>query len=196
MLNKPFAEAAHQNRDDILNVLREAFADVSRVLEIGSGTGQHAVYFAEHLDYLLWQTSDKTHMLEGIQLWINHATLANTPDPITLDVNSAWPTEKYDAVFAANIIHIMHWPEIESLFKGVSATLCKGGIVCLYGPFNIDNCYTSESNERFDQWLKQRDPQSGLRDKEALDTLAINNDLHPHKNWQMPANNKMLSWKK
>jgi len=196
MVNKPFAAAADQNRDDILRVLDQILKHKNKVLEIGSGTGQHAVYFSQYLPHLTWQASDIRSMLGGIQLWIEEANLPNLPNVIELDVNQSWPTEKFDAAFAANIAHIMHSQDIEALFKGLSSTLCENAIFCLYGPFNINGHYTSESNQRFDVWLKQRDAKSGLRDKQQLDHLAIKNNLSPDKSWDMPANNKILSWKK
>lgn len=196
MPNKPFANAADQNRDDILPILQHMFSQSSRVLEIGSGTGQHAVNFAKHLPFLIWQASDRKSMLPGIQLWIDDANLPNLPNPIELDVNNIWPTEMFDAAFAANIIHIMHSQDIEALFSGLSATLTDNAIVCIYGPFNLNGSYTSESNLRFDNWLKRRDPESGLRDKTDLDQLAINHGLVPEKSWDMPGNNKILCWKK
>lgn len=196
MVNKPFAAAAKQNRDDILQILKQAFKHSNSVLEIGSGTGQHAAYFSQHLPHLTWQASDIKSMLEGIQLWLDDAALPNLPKAIELDVNGAWPTEKYDAAFASNIAHIMHWQDLEALFEGLSTTLSEDAIFCLYGPFNINGNYTSESNQRFDHWLKQRDAESGLRDKLQLDSLAIKNNLQPEKSWDMAANNKILSWRK
>lgn len=196
MTNKPFAAAAEQNREDILPIIKKTFKHANCVLEIGSGTGQHAAYFAKHLPHLTWQASDVSSMLDGIQLWIDEANLPNLPKPISLDVNKEWPKKKYDAAYAANIAHIMHWQDLETLFKGLSDTLSRGGIFCLYGPFNIDSDYTSESNQRFDHWLKQKDPESGLRDRGELNNIALKNGLHPDSCWDMPANNKILSWKK
>ena len=194
MTNKPFAQAAQQNRDDILPILKEAFKHSSHVLEIGSGTGQHAVYFAQHLKHLTWQTSDLARMLPGIQLWIDEASLPNLPTPIELDVNQSWPPANFDALYAANVTHIMHWPDIEAMFAGINKSLQREAIFCLYGPFNIDGKYTSASNESFDQWLKQRDPDSGLRDKQELDKLADKYGLEVSQKWDMPANNMILSW--
>ncbi len=196
MANKPFAQAAEQNQDDILLVLQGAFKQATKVLEVGSGTGQHAVHFAKHLTHLSWQPSDKKNMLEGIQLWVNDAALPNLSAPIELDVNLSWPTDTYDAAYAANVIHIMHWQDIKALFAGLGTTLTDDATVCIYGPFNINGHYTSASNQSFDDWLKHRDPESGLKDKAELDHLAIKNGLQPGPSWDMPANNKILSWKK
>ena len=194
MLNKPFAAAAEQNRNDILYVLKQTFKDIRTVLEIGSGTGQHAAYFSQHLRHLTWQASDKAPMLSGISMWLDELSNTNVPAPIALDVTHDWPTQKYQGAFAANIAHIMHWNELEALFSGLNQTLASPGIFCLYGPFNIDQQYTSESNRRFDQWLKQRDTKSGIRDKNDLDLLAMNNNFDSAKIWDMPTNNKILCW--
>ena len=135
-------------------------------------------------------------MLPGIQQWIDDAQLPNLPDALELDVNTAWPEEKFDTAFAANIAHIMHWQEIEALFNGLSNVLVTNAKFCLYGPFNLNGNYTSESNQRFDSWLKRRDPDSGLRDKVALDELALAYGFKAEKCFSMPANNKILCWKK
>ena len=193
MKNKPFAAAAQQNRDVILEVLKEAFKDSSSVLELGSGTGQHAAYFSQHLTHLNWQASDKQEMLAGISLWLEKT---NAPQAIELDVCKQWPNESYDAAFAANIAHIMHSHEIEAMFVGLKQVLTESAIFCLYGPFNINGQYTSESNRDFDLWLKARDVHACIRDKSELDQLAINNHLQPYRQWEMPANNLILSWRK
>lgn len=196
MHNKPYAEAAEQNRGDILKVLAIEFMHANSVLEIGSGTGQHAIYFAEHLPHLTWQSSDKKEMLTGINLWIDEAGLTNAPRAIALDVTDKWPNEKFDAAYGANIAHIMHSDEIEALFSGLGKVLKPDAKFCLYGPFNMDGHYTSESNREFDLWLKQRDPQSFLRDKSYLDKLARLNQLEPADYHSMPSNNFILCWQK
>lgn len=196
MQNKPYSEAAHQNRDVILSVLKQEFKQSAHVLEIGSGSGQHAVYFSSHLSHLSWQPSDKAEYLAGIQLWINECDSSNIKKPLALDVCKSWPAQKYDGVFAANVAHIMHWHEIEAMFAGVAKQLNKSGVFCLYGPFNKNGEYTSASNQSFDLWLKQRDPQSSIRDKADLDKLAEKNKLAASDAWEMPANNFILSWRK
>ena len=196
MLNKPFAPAAKENRHVILEVLKQEFKNTTTVLEIGSGTGQHAAYFPQYLPHLNWQASDKQEMLAGITMWLNDAKLDNALTPIELDVNLNWPQQHYDGAYAANIAHIMHWHEIESLFSGLNQTLTDSSVFCLYGPFNIDGNYTSESNRRFDQWLRNQDPQSCIRDKNDLDQLAMNYNFQASKEWEMPANNKILCWRR
>ncbi|MEA3244329.1 MAG: DUF938 domain-containing protein [Pseudomonadota bacterium] len=192
---KPFSESCEQNRAPILEVLRIELAGKSRLLEIGSGTGQHAAYFAAEFPELIWQTSDVVESHAGIKAWLGDTAVANAPPPFALDVcKDAWPTARYDAVFSANTSHIMSWPEVECFFAGVGQTLDTGGVFCLYGPFNYNGLYTSESNARFDQWLRQRDPLSGVRDFEALQALAEKAGLLLKEDYEMPANNRALVW--
>ena len=194
---KPFSESCEQNRGPILDVLRRELTGKSRLLEIGSGTGQHAVYFAAEFPQLLWQTSDVTGTHPGIQAWLEEAALANTRPPLALDVcNDSWPEQGFDAVYSANTAHIMSWPQVVCFIRGVGEVLETGGVFCLYGPFNYGGRYTSESNARFDQWLKSRDPLSGVRDFEAVDELARGAGLVLRKDYEMPANNRTLVWSK
>lgn len=196
MIDKPFSESCVQNRDPILAILRPLFADRRHVLEIGSGTGQHAVYFAADLPHLVWQTADVPQHHPGIQAWLEEAALPNVLPPLALDVNdAAWRSGRYDAVFSANTLHIMGWPEVERFFAGVGAVLEAGGILAVYGPFNYGGRYTSESNARFDAWLKARDPASGVRDFEAVDALARSQGLVLQQDIAMPANNRTLVWR-
>lgn len=197
MNGKPFAESCEQNREPIVAVLRTLFADRRRVLEVGSGTGQHAVYFAPELPQLTWQTADVAQHHAGIRLWLDDAALPNVLPPLALDVNdAAWHTGRYDAVFSANTLHIMSWPEVEKFFAGVAQVLEPGGVLAVYGPFNYGGAYTSESNARFDAWLKSRDPASGVRDFEAVDALARAQGLVLQNDIAMPANNRTLVWRK
>jgi cyclopropane fatty-acyl-phospholipid synthase-like methyltransferase len=192
---KPFAESCEQNRAPILEVLRIQLAGRSRLLEIGSGTGQHAVYFAPEFPQLIWQTSDIAEHHAGIQAWLNDAGVTNVLPPLALNVcTDSWPGVRYDAVFSANTAHIMSWPEVECFFAGVCRTLEAGGVFCLYGPFNYKGQYTSESNAHFDAWLRERDPLSGVRDFEALQRLAETAGLALEKDYEMPANNRTLVW--
>ncbi len=197
MNDKPFSESCVQNREPILAVLRVWFADRRHVLEIGSGTGQHAVYFAPELPHLVWQTADVPPHHPGIRAWLNDAALPNVRPPLALDANdTAWHSGRYDAVFSANTLHIMSWPEVELLFGGVGQVLEPGGTLVIYGPFNYNGAYTSESNARFDAWLKARDPASGVRDFEAVDALARAQGLVLQQDIAMPANNRTLVWRK
>jgi cyclopropane fatty-acyl-phospholipid synthase-like methyltransferase len=195
--DKPFSESCVQNREPILAVLRVVFADRSHVLEIGSGTGQHAVYFGAELLHLRWQTADVTPHHAGVRLWLAEAALPNVLPPLALDVNqTAWHSGRYDAVFSANTLHIMSWPEVEQFFAGVGEVLEPGGVLAVYGPFNYNGAFTSDSNARFDAWLKARDPASGVRDFEAVDALARAQGLILQQDFEMPANNRTLVWRK
>lgn len=194
---KPFSESCVQNRDPILAVLRAVLADRQRVLEIGSGTGQHAVDFGAALPHLSWQTADVAAHHAGIRMWLDDAALPNVLPPIELDVNQqAWRTGRYDAVFSANTLHIMGWPDVTQFFSGVGAVLEPGGVLVVYGPFNYNGTYTSESNARFDAWLKSRDPASGVRDFEAVNALAHAQGLVLQQDIAMPANNRSLVWRR
>ena len=194
---KPYSEASENNREPILVVLREAFAQVASVLEIGSGTGQHAVHFAQHMPHLTWQTSDLPMHHSGIQAWLDEALLSNVRSPIALDVNhTPWPIAPVDGVFTANTLHIISWPEVACLLEGVGQVLRSGGALCIYGPFNYGGQFTSESNARFDLWLKARDPLSGVRDFEAVCEIAEKHGLALQQDHAMPVNNRTLVFHK
>jgi len=196
-MDKPYAESCDQNKDVILSVLKKLYVDPGNVLEIGSGTGQHAVYFARHLPHVYWQPSDRQENLAGIQAWVDEANLENILDSVSLDVTEQpWAVTQADYLYSANSVHIMSWPAVQALFAGLQSVLNRGGLFALYGPFNYAGAYTSASNERFDQWLKQRDPRSGIRDFNDLDTLASQSDLGFVQDYEMPANNRILVWRK
>ena len=194
---KPYAESSEQNKVPIYEVLKQHFNNIDSVLEIGSGTGQHAVFFAEQFPALSWIASDCVEYHAGISMWLEEAALDNTQGPLILDVNqNDWPVKQTDAVFSANTVHIMSWPSVENMFTSIGRVLNTGGVFCLYGPFNYNGRFSSESNARFDQWLKQRDPVSGVRDFEALQKLADKAGLKLINDVEMPANNRILVWKK
>lgn len=196
-MTKPWAEASERNRGPILEVIGPLLESRRSVLELGSGTGQHAVYFAEHMPWLTWQASDLPENLPGIQAWLNEAALGNTPPPLRLDVSrDEWPPAAYDAVFSANAVHIMAWEKVKDLVAGAGSVLGEGGLLVLYGPFNYGNRYTSESNRQFDAWLKRRDPDSGIRNFENMDALAAAAGLLFRKDYEMPANNRILCWQR
>jgi SAM-dependent methyltransferase len=192
---KPYSEACEINKSPILAVLKDIFADRKRVLEISSGTGQHAVHFGRELPHLTWQTSELAQNLAGIRAWLDEAQLPNVPVPLAIDVNDArWPVATVDAIFNANTVHIISWPEVERLFAHIARAIAPGGYVCLYGPYNYGGKFTSESNARFDAWLKSRDPDSGVRDFEAVNRLALSHGLDLLHDIAMPSNNRMLVW--
>jgi cyclopropane fatty-acyl-phospholipid synthase-like methyltransferase len=194
-VEKPYAPACDRNRDSILAVLLGHFADRREVLEIGSGTGQHAVHFAAALPGLAWQCSDREANLPGIRSWLDEAALPNTPPPIALDVNGAWPARRYDAVFSANTLHIMGWAEVERMFARLPDVLARDAKLVVYGPFNVGGRFTSESNAAFDAQLRSKAPHQGLRDVEAVDALARSAGLVLVEDRAMPANNRCLAWR-
>ncbi len=197
MSEKPFSAACERNRDPILAVLRTHFADRQRVLEIGSGNGQHAVYFAAAMPQIFWQTSDRAENLPGIELWLAEAALANTPAPLAVDVaDAAWPDEPYDAVFSANTLHIMSWTQVQALFAALPGVTTAAAKLAIYGPFNYDGKYTSASNAEFDASLKARAPQMGIRDFAAVDALAHVAGFNLIDDVAMPANNRTLVWQR
>ena len=194
---KKFSDAAEQNKQPILNILKQTFSNTSQVLEIGSGSGQHAVYFAAHLPHLTWQPSDLQDNLSSIQAWMAEEHLENIQDPLELDVKShPWPITDIDAIFTANTFHIMPWTEIQHFFLGVGEHLGDQGRLVVYGPFSFGGHHVSTSNERFDLYLKQRDPLSGVRDFDDVDKLASTQNLRFIKHFPMPVNNSCLYWQK
>lgn len=214
---KPYSPACDRNKAPILEVLRSHFADRRAVLEIGSGTGQHAVHFAAAMPWLRWQCSDHRDYLPGIRMWLDEAALPNTPPPFELQAVAepqphfapfahihAYASERaqagdgsrYDAVFSANTLHIMGWPEVQALFAALPSLLADDAVVAVYGPFNIGGEYTSESNREFDASLKMRDPRSGIRDLEAVQALAEGIGLRAVADLALPANNRMLLWRR
>lgn len=205
-IDKPCSPSCERNRDPVLEVLRVHFAEVRSVLEIGSGTGQHAVHFAAAMPWLAWQCSDVADNLPGIRSWLAEARLPNTPPPVELDVRGPWPAQgfdappfdapPFDAVFTANSLHIMGWPEVQAFFAGIDTVLPDDATLGVYGPFNYGGDYSSDSNREFDDWLKARDPRSAIRDFEAVDALARGIGLRLVADIAMPANNRTLLWRR
>jgi len=194
---KPYSESCEQNKEPILAILQKELVDIQTVLEIGSGTGQHAVYFSNELDHLHWICSDLEENHQGISEWLTDSTLGNIEGPLLIDVNQEhWLDESVCAIFSANSAHIMNWSSVVKMMSGVAKTLLKGGVFCLYGPFNYKGEYTSESNRNFDGWLKNRNPESGIREFEKLNYLAYENNMILKHDYEMPANNRLLVWVK
>lgn len=208
---KPFAPACERNREPILDVLRTHFAGCREVLEIGSGTGQHAVHFAGAMPWLRWQASDHADHLPGIRAWLDEAGLTNTLPPLELQaVVGAQPSlhplpslpegddgaPGFDAVFSANTLHIMGWAQVQALFAGLPALMAPRATLVVYGPFNYEGEFTSDSNREFDAWLKARDAVSGIRDAEAVDALAASVGLELVDDLAMPANNRCRIWRR
>lgn len=199
----PLSEACERNKGPILEILRHALADSRRVLEIGSGTGQHAVHLATHLPHLTWQPSDRGECLPLLRRHLELERPANLLEPVELDAcANPWPVGPVDAVFSANTLHIMDWAAVQELFRGIGTLLggspahapAHPAVLCVYGPFRYGGRYTSASNAAFDRFLQDRDPRSGIRQFEAVDALARSQGLHLQADHAMPANNQLLVW--
>jgi hypothetical protein len=192
----PHSDACERNKSPILEVLRKEFAGCSHVLEIGSGTGQHAVHFASSMPWLAWQPSEMPDGMPGLRKRIFNEGPQNLRAPVALDVaERPWDVRKVDGVFTANTLHIMHWPQVEALFAGLPAVAKPGTVLAVYGPFRYGGEYTSGSNASFDALLQARDPGSGIRDFEAVDALARAAGFAHRADHRMPANNQLLVWK-
>ena len=193
----PLSDACERNKEPILSVLRGRFARCTHVLEIGSGTGQHAVHFARHMPHLIWQPTEQLSHLPDLAARIRLEGSANLRAPTVLDVRQAvWPSRSADGVFTANTLHIMAWTGVCALFRGVADVLASGGALCVYGPFRYGGDYTSESNRAFDRMLQERDPLSGIRDIEAVCELAGPYGLFLAGDHDLPANNRLLVFEK
>jgi SAM-dependent methyltransferase len=193
----PFSAACERNKAPILAHLRRHFANATSVLEIGSGTGQHAVYFSAQLPHLRWQASDRAEHLVVLAARIAAQGSANLVPPIALDVTvGPWPAASFTAAFSANTLHIMDWQAVEACFAGIGRALTPGGVLAMYGPFRYAGQYTSASNRAFDQDLKRHDAASGIRDFEAVDSLAQQHRLALVSDHPMPANNQLLVWRR
>jgi cyclopropane fatty-acyl-phospholipid synthase-like methyltransferase len=195
--SKPFAESSEQNKQDILAIIQPLFSKLKRVLEIASGTGQHAVYFSQVMPHLNWQPSDLDSALPGIQNWVNESGLENLNQPIALDVSSInWPQQTFDAIFSANSLHIMSQQHVKDLFSNVGHLLNANGLITVYGPFNYHGQFSSESNRHFDGWLKSRNPNSGIKEFEWCNELAESAGFKLIEDYEMPQNNRILVWQK
>lgn len=195
-MNKPFSQSCEENQEVILNAISPYLQPETRVLEIGSGTGQHAIYIGSNIPHLNWQCSDLAENLPGINAWIDEAGLSNLTRPVELDVCLHWPENKYDVVFSANTFHIMNEDQVEQCMLRCVDCLEPNGSLIIYGPFNYNGSYTSSSNKNFDYWLKLRDPESGIKHFEWLNKLAQNVNMRLVDDIAMPANNRILIWKR
>ncbi|WP_111642817.1 DUF938 domain-containing protein [Marinimicrobium alkaliphilum] len=192
----PYSQACENNKHPILDVLHRAFSDRRRVLEIGAGTGQHAAHFARALPHLEWHTSDLPENHSGINAWIDAYPAPNLHRPVTLDLRtSAWPGP-FDGVYSANTAHIVSWPLVQRLLALAGNGLPENGILALYGPFNYQGRHTSDSNREFDAMLRARDPESGIRDFEAVCAEAQRHKLRLDEDNALPANNRLLIFRK
>lgn len=193
----PYSQASENNKGAILDVLRRHLQLAQTALEIGGGTGQHAVFFAENFPRLHWQSSDTPLAVETLYQRVARARLANLPDPIALDVNQQpWPVTDFDAIYTANSLHIMSEASVENFLSCLPNHLNPSALLLVYGPFKYQGEFTSESNARFDDWLKERDPHSGIRDFEWINDLAKQSGLILIEDNAMPANNQLLVWRR
>lgn len=197
MTAKPRAPAATRNSRPILEVIRHEFRVSKSVFEIGSGTGQHAVFFAAAMPWLAWQTSDLSENHRGIRSRISDSGLGNVREPILLDVERPDGVDgEYDGVFSANTAHIMGIQAVRCMFDVVGRLLVPDGVFCLYGPFSLDGQFTSQSNERFDRSLRNQDPAMGIRNLEELDGFAGSSAMRRERLYAMPANNLVVVWRR
>ncbi|MBC3907839.1 DUF938 domain-containing protein [Undibacterium sp. NL8W] len=193
MMSKLFSAACERNSTPILQTIEPLLVDCHSLLEIGSGTGQHAVSFARQLTHLQWQTSDRQEYHPSIIAWMAEAALLNLLPPFELNIGiSSWPQAQFDAVYTANTCHIMAWQEVELMFAGVAALLSNRGLFLIYGPFNYAGEFTSASNQHFDASLKQQAAHMGIRDIENILILASQHGMHLQDDIAMPANNRLL----
>lgn len=191
----PFAPAAARNADAILGVLRHELARAEEILEIGSGTGQHAVHFAAALRHVTWQTSDLPENHDAIRLQLQAVGVANVLPPLLLDMLAPGIADTaYDAVFTANTLHIMPAEAAERMIRFVAGALRDGGLFCCYGPFRRSGDFSTPSNEAFDQSLRRQDARMGLRDLEEISSLARSHGLARLRIYAMPANNLLVVW--
>ncbi|MFV8782973.1 DUF938 domain-containing protein [Microbulbifer sp. SA54] len=191
----PDAPSTARNREPILTELQRLLSKSASVLEIGSGTGQHAVYFAPRLPHLTWQPSERLQNLPEVAAWIAHQPAQNLLEPVALDVTGDWPAITVDAVFTSNTLHIMPVAAVEQFFRRLPSVLMPGGQLIVYGPVKIGGRYIGPGNAGFDEWLREQDPQRGIRDLEWLDQLAAAGGLRRTENNDLPANNQLLVWK-
>lgn len=201
---KLYSDACERNKEPILRVLRTALADAKTVLEIGSGSGQHAVYFGRHLPHLTWYTSDVPLNHASIRAWLAEADLDNVRPPVIFNMDDApWSlrgagldVDCVDGLFSSNTLHIVSWPQVIKFFDGIGNLLHNDGAVCIYGPFKYGGAFTSQGDARFDALLRSQHDGSGLRDFEAVDELAKQAKLYLADDVLMPANNHLLIWRK
>jgi SAM-dependent methyltransferase len=192
------AAATERNRGPILDVLRAVLPASGVVLEIASGTGQHAAFFAPELPGLRWQPSDASErMLESIRAWSAVARAGNLAAPVLMDVDpEPWPIANADAIVNINMLHIAPWAAVEALFRGAARRLPASGVLLLYGPFKRGGQHTAESNQRFDERLRAEDPRWGVRDVDDVQALASSVGFGAAEILPMPANNLSLVFRR
>lgn len=194
-MSKPFAPSADRNKEPILHELQHLLIGNTQVLEIGSGTGQHACHFAPALPHVVWQPTELESNIDGIRQWLREHQPSNVLGPVVLDVNvHPWPVAQADVCFTCNTLHIVSESSVSSIFKGARSVLRDAGRLLAYGPFLVDGEHVGSGNEEFDRWLRSENPDSGVRDLSALDVLAHTSGFGPHRRIEMPANNFLVIW--
>jgi len=194
---KPFSQACENNKEPILQIIRQVYANTNFVLEIGCGTGQHACYFATHLPHLIWQPTDKQENIQSMNVLQQTNLHANLKSALALDItDKCWPYENIDAIFTANTLHIMSNKEVHQGFVQLGVHLKLKGLICIYGPFNYNGTYTSDSNARFDNWLKGQNPLSCIKNIEDIISFATDQSLSLINDFELPANNRLLVFQK
>ena len=192
-----YSSAAERNSQPIYEQISQLFPVAGKVLEIGSGTGQHAVYFCQRLPGLRWQPTDRAENLPGLNQRFAETANPQILKPLVLDVlHDKWPAGPFDAVYSANTSHIMSWGAVQATFAGVALALKPNAQFCLYGPFNVNGEYTAESNAEFDRALRARDAEMGLRDIADIEKLGFSHQLTLERKIAMPANNLILVFRK
>ena len=190
---KPTSPACLRNQAPIAEVLKAHLNQSASLLEIGSGTGQHASYFTTALPDIIWQPSDLANTIDGINAWRERTAKENFLPPLVLDIEQdLWPVKQVDAVFSANLVHYVSWPKVRAMMTGIGRVLKDSGIALFYGPYNYDGQFTSDGNRDLDSWLRERDPESGIKDFEQIILAARKEKLRLIKDIAMPANNRIL----
>ena len=199
-MDKPFSPACENNRGPILEILKPLLVDKSSVLEIGSGTGQHAVWFAKNMPQLQWQTSDLQPNHAGINQWLDAYPSSNLLPPIELDMlgiaEGNWPNADYDCIYSANTAHIMPWEAVVNMLAQAGLQLRSNGVLCLYGPMQYQGVIEPQSNRDFDASLRQQASHMGIREFHQINHLAAEAGLMLLEDHAMPANNRLLVWQK
>jgi hypothetical protein len=196
-VSRPFSQACENNKQPILEVISKVFRPHDEVLEIGSGIGQHTLYFCEKMPWLCWIPSEIPANLDTINAGLEGYAPPNLEATLSIDVRDKdWQVKKVDGLFSANCLHIMSADFVPDFFRGAGEVVRRGGHLCVYGPFKYKGEFTSDSNASFDLWLKERDPVSGIRDFEWVNELAGNDGFTLLADHRMPANNQLLVWQR
>lgn len=190
----PVSQACLRNQQPIAEALEGILPKYSVVLEIGSGTGQHAAHITARMPDITWQPSELTTRIASINAWRLRSGRPNFLPPLVLDVSQdLWPVKQVDAVFAANVIHYISWSRVRAMMAGIGRVLRVGGQACFYGPFNYNREFTSEGNRQLDAWLKADvNPEAGIKDFEQVVLAARREKLKLVEDIELPANNRLL----